>query len=116
MSLHDPLNPIFPGIPGTVLIASNSALSVYATLFLTIRLLAHRMLVTAYQGSKALMKQRLRIVTILLESAAINVPIAIAAAVGLKDDKTFSAVLGFICPPSQVRDYSFPGYRILRLA
>lgn len=99
----DLINPVFPGIPGTVAITSNSALTVYATLFLTTRLLAHRKLTIACQGDKTLTKQHLRIITILLESAAINVPMAIASAVGIKNDEVFGTTVGFVVPPSQVR-------------
>lgn len=49
-----------------------------------------------------LVKQHLRIITILLESAAVNVPIAVASAVGIENSKIFGSVVGFAVPPSQV--------------
>ncbi len=103
-------------IVAVVAFASNSALSVYATLFLTIRLLAHRKLMIACQEDKRPTKQHLRIVTILLQSAAINVPIVIATAVGLRTGKGFVAVTGLISAPSQVCGDWFSTYRILMLA
>ncbi len=103
MSSQDPLIVIFPGTPGTVAIASNLTLTVYATFFLTIRLLAHRKLMRACQEDKARTKQHLRIITILLESAVINVPITIATAVGIRTDEEFTPVIGYIIPPAHVR-------------
>ncbi len=107
MSLHDPLNPIFPGVHGAVTVASNSALGVYAMLFLTIRLLIHRRRLMKTYQDKALTKQYCQITTILLESAVVNIPIAIAAAVGDRAGKTFSEVIGLIGPPSQVCAYCY---------
>ncbi len=101
-----------------VAITSNLALSVYATLFLTIRLLAHRKLMIACQGDKVLTGQHLRIVTILLESAAVNIPIATATVVGLRTCENFSGVIGFVVPPGQVCVIRFTGnttYGILML-
>ncbi len=82
---------------------ANLVLISYATLFLTTRLLAHRKLMVAYQGDEVpLTKRHLRIVTILLESAAINIPIAIAAIIGITNDKAFGIALGLVVPPAQV--------------
>ncbi len=53
-------------------------------------------------GDKALTKQPLRVATILLESAVINVPIAVASAVGLQNNKIFGGAVGFVVPPIQV--------------
>ncbi len=93
----------FSDTSGIVAITFNLALTVYATLFLTIRLvLAHRKLLIAPQGDKALTKRPLRIITILLESAAVNVPIATATAVGLRTSETLPGIIGFIVPPGQV--------------
>ncbi len=82
---------------------SNLALISYATLFLTIRLLALRKLMVAYKGDEVPLTERhLRMVTVLLESAAINIPVAIAAIVGIMNDTAFGVVLGLVVPPAQV--------------
>ncbi len=100
---YDPFNSTFSGTPGMVAITSNLTLTAYATLFLTTCLLAHRRKVMrAYQGEGALTNQHLHIVTILLESAVINIPITIATAVGLRSDQAFSYVVGSVVPSSQV--------------
>lgn len=96
-------HPAFPGVPGTITMVSNLALNVYATLFITTRLLAHRKMVITAMGNKILVARHLQIVTILLESAAVNLPITIATAVGLVTGKTFGGVIGPIAAPSQVR-------------
>lgn len=106
-SAHGMLKSVFGATSGIVAITSNLALTVYATLFLTIRLLAHRKLLIASQGGRALTKQPLRIITILLESAAVNIPIVTATAVGLRTSKTLSNIIGYIVPPSQVCAYWF---------
>lgn len=103
-----------PDVPGTIGVASNAALNVYAPFFLAIRLLAHRKLAITSLGEKARGMRHLPIVTILLESAAINAPIAIATAIGVGTGKPFGDVLGLIASPSQVRAKSFT-YRFLRL-
>lgn len=101
-------------IPGTIGVASNAALGVYAPVFLATRLLAHRKLATTPRGEKVWGMRHLPLVTILLQSAAINVPITIATAIGLGTGKVFSDVLGLLSSPSQVCDKSFT-YRILEL-
>src|SRR5690349_16450674 len=101
--VRDPADTIHSGIPSMISIASNAALNIYATIFLATRLLAHRKLVAACLGNKAPVMGHLSIATILLESAAINVPIAIATAVGLGTGQIFGEIMVFIAPPSQVR-------------
>lgn len=91
-----------PDTPATIGVASNAALNVYAPLFLATRLLAHRKLAITPQGEKVWGMRHLPIVTILLQSAAINVPITIATAIGLGTGKPFGDVLGPIISPSQV--------------
>ncbi len=115
MSLNDPFGTFHTGIPGTVSITSNSTLTVYATFFLAIHLLAHRrrLMLIAYQGDKTLTQQPLCIATILLESAVVNVPIAVASAVGLENNKSFGGAIGFVVPPIQVYPAHVNGLSLL---
>lgn len=73
------------------------------TFFITYRLLAHRKLVIACLGDKALAVRHTRIIMILLESAVVDIPIVIATAVGLGTGKMFGEVIEFIAPQSHVR-------------
>ncbi|KAF5349727.1 hypothetical protein D9756_008956 [Leucocoprinus leucothites] len=90
---------------GTVLQAtalfSNVVLNIYATLFITSRLLSHRKLTMKLIGGNADTSRHLYIVSILLESAAINVPITIAAAVGIGLVEFFGAVIAPIAVVGQ---------------
>lgn len=77
-------------ILGTTAYGANTALNLYATCFITIRLLVHRRLVKTRLGNnEAVTAHHLHIIGILLESAAINVPVAIVAAVGMGTGRAF---------------------------
>ncbi|KAF9449279.1 hypothetical protein P691DRAFT_854362 [Macrolepiota fuliginosa MF-IS2] len=64
-----------------VLFMSNALTNLYGTIFITIRLLRHRRVARICLGDRAPIARYHSLVAILLESAAINVPIAICAAV-----------------------------------
>ncbi len=66
---------------GTVGFTSNIILNIYATIFITTRLLLHRRIVMACAQDKALTAQHIYIIGILLESAVVNLPITIVTAV-----------------------------------
>ncbi len=76
---------------GTLAYSANIILNLYAASFITIRLLVHRRLVLATRigNNEVSTVQHLYIIGILLESAAINVPVAIAAAVGIGTGRAF---------------------------
>ncbi|KAF5349622.1 hypothetical protein D9756_008976 [Leucocoprinus leucothites] len=82
---------------------SNVILNIYATLFITIRLFSYRKVVKTLIGGKADTSRYLDIVNILLESAAINVPITIAAAVGIG----LGALFGVIITPVAIVGQAF---------
>ncbi|KAJ3570544.1 hypothetical protein NP233_g4329 [Leucocoprinus birnbaumii] len=87
----------------TTAFLSNAVLNTYATFFITIRLLKYRkaMMVHADSERKAETSRYLHIVSILLESAAINIPITIAAAVGIRLHELFSAVIAPVAVAGQ---------------
>lgn len=91
-----------PIIPAALASASNLTLNIYATLFIAIRLIRHRRLAIVCFGSAALTMQHLRIVGILLESAAINVPILLAAVVGAVTQQVYGTFLFGIAVTCQV--------------
>ncbi len=66
---------------GTIGVASNITLNIYATIFITTRLLLHRRMVMACVKDKALTTQHVYIIGILLESAIVNLPVTIITAV-----------------------------------
>lgn len=68
-------------------------LNTYATLFLTIRLLLHRRMVMACAQDKALAARHIYIVGILLESAAVNLPVVIAAVTRLGESYAVDIIL-----------------------
>ncbi|KAF5349662.1 hypothetical protein D9756_008964 [Leucocoprinus leucothites] len=86
------LERLISGFQATALI-SNVVLNTYAALFIAIRLLNYRKTIMALTGRKADTSRYLHIINILLESAAINVPITIAAAVGIGFNKFFGTVI-----------------------
>lgn len=97
-----------PHLQATALV-SNTVLNIYATLFITIRLLDYRKTVMTLLGGKADTSRYLHIVSILLESAAINVPITIAAAVGIG----LNALFGVIIAPVAIVGQAFASVIII---
>ena len=69
---------------GVLMLTSNLALNVYATIFITTRLLLHRRMIMRWTRDKALVTRHIYIVGILLESAALNLPITTAAIIWFK--------------------------------
>lgn len=61
---------------------TNIVLNIYATLFISTRLLLHRRMIMTRLGSTVSTAQHIRIIGILLESAAINLPVTVTCAVG----------------------------------
>lgn len=88
---------------------SNVVLNIYAALFIAIRLLSYTKVVKTLVGGKADTSRYLDIVNILLESAAINVPITIAAAVGIGLGELF----GYIITPVAVVGQAFASVIII---
>ncbi|KAF9442749.1 hypothetical protein P691DRAFT_764910 [Macrolepiota fuliginosa MF-IS2] len=68
--------------PTTVFFVSNALTNLCGTAFISIRLLRHRQMTRNFFEDKAPTARYGNIVGILLESAAVNVPIAICEAVG----------------------------------
>ncbi|KAF9442965.1 hypothetical protein P691DRAFT_764715 [Macrolepiota fuliginosa MF-IS2] len=62
---------------------SNAVINLYATVFIALRLLQHRRMLMACLGPEVQTKRHVYILGLLLESAVINVPVALAAAIGL---------------------------------
>ncbi|KAF9447979.1 hypothetical protein P691DRAFT_781638 [Macrolepiota fuliginosa MF-IS2] len=96
-------------IPMVVLFSCNALMNIYGTAFITIHLLRHRRMARICFGDKAPMSRYHNIVGILLESAAINVPVAICAAVGYMviHNPTAAAlfIIFSISIPSQISPY-----------
>ncbi|KAF9440948.1 hypothetical protein P691DRAFT_685722 [Macrolepiota fuliginosa MF-IS2] len=105
---RDYLNFISSALETTAL-ASNILLNLYTTIFIATRLLLHRRMVIACFGTTAPTNRHLQIVTILLESAAINVPVTIIAATGLVID----TIPGKIAIPIAFACQSFASVLIL---
>ncbi|KAF9442324.1 hypothetical protein P691DRAFT_811029, partial [Macrolepiota fuliginosa MF-IS2] len=81
---------------GSVALMCNVALNVFATTYIVARLVLQRRMSEVCFGPKAPTTQCLRIVAILVESATINVPTSLAAAIGVLMDHEFGGVLAFI--------------------
>ncbi|KAF9440156.1 hypothetical protein P691DRAFT_824277 [Macrolepiota fuliginosa MF-IS2] len=77
----------------TTAISSSILLNLYTTIYIAVRLLLHRPMVIACVGKAALTENYLPIISILLESAAINVPVTIAGAVGIAVNRLFGSVV-----------------------
>ncbi|KAF9447978.1 hypothetical protein P691DRAFT_76054 [Macrolepiota fuliginosa MF-IS2] len=82
--------------PTTVFFVSNALTNICGTAFITIRLLRHRQMTRSFFEGKAPTTRYSNIVGILLESAAINVPVAICEAVGSAVVATSAARTTFI--------------------
>ncbi|KAF9449278.1 hypothetical protein P691DRAFT_854360 [Macrolepiota fuliginosa MF-IS2] len=94
----------------------NALTNIYGTFFITIRLLQHRQMARACLGDKVPVARYHRIMSILLESAAINVPIAIFAAVGnlASVDSPLWAIVFSIVFPSQALTTILIIYQVAR--
>ncbi|KAF9440949.1 hypothetical protein P691DRAFT_800803, partial [Macrolepiota fuliginosa MF-IS2] len=85
----------------TVAVGSNILLNVFATCFIAIRLLLHRRTLVSYFGEAAPGAKHLRTVNILVESAAINIPVTIAGVVGIAVDPELGDIVGAIAVACQ---------------
>ncbi|KAF9444486.1 hypothetical protein P691DRAFT_778218 [Macrolepiota fuliginosa MF-IS2] len=79
-------------------LGSNVTLNIYATIFITTLLLVHGQMVKRCLGNTASRglgstPQHLPLVAILLESAAINVPVTIVVAIGIGAGEDFGAIV-----------------------
>lgn len=84
-------------------LATNFALNIFVTLNIVIRLLLHRRYAIVAFGRKSTMaEQPLHISNIFLESAAINLPLALFSIVGLVRHAMFTELLAQIIIPGQV--------------
>ncbi|KAL9710349.1 hypothetical protein Ac2012v2_006648 [Leucoagaricus gongylophorus] len=72
---------------------SNILLNLLAPTYLTVRLLIHKRMVLKQYGNEAPVGQYLQTVCILLESAALNLPVAIIGIVGIGNGKYFGWVV-----------------------
>lgn len=81
--------------------STNILLNLVAPAYLIVRLLLHRRVVISKWGSGAPVAQHLRTVCILLESAALNLPVAIVGIVGIGYDKYFGWVVQAVCVVTQ---------------
>ncbi|KAF9440947.1 hypothetical protein P691DRAFT_800801, partial [Macrolepiota fuliginosa MF-IS2] len=79
------VNPLTHVLEATALI-SNCLVNMFTTCYITTCLLLHKRMVGAAFGENAPTDQHLRIISILLESAAIGVPVTVVAAAGLAAD------------------------------
>ncbi|KAF5349528.1 hypothetical protein D9756_009017 [Leucocoprinus leucothites] len=97
-----PEEPLVPSL-GVIAYLSNAVLNLYATVFLTSRLLLYRRMVMISFGEseKALASHHLHLTNILLQSAVVNVPVAVAAAIGIGADQGFGFSTGIPAAPSQ---------------
>ncbi|KAJ3560956.1 hypothetical protein NP233_g10500 [Leucocoprinus birnbaumii] len=86
------LSTVATRVEGTAVVA-NILLNLFATVFVCNRLLYHRRLVKDYFGPEASTQRHLRIVSALLESAAINIPIATAATIGVGTAEFFGEIV-----------------------
>lgn len=79
-------------------------LNAFGTLNIIIRLLLHRRSVIAACGRRnALAEYLLRISSILLESAAINLPLGLMSIIGLAVHADYTALICQVLAPGQVR-------------
>lgn len=91
------------GLFQVIMFASNAVITLHGTVFIIFRLLVLRRMAIACLGNKAPTARCLCLVGILLESAAINVPIAIGAAIGDIFSINPMSILIPVLFPSQVR-------------
>lgn len=84
-------------------LGSNILLNLYAPLFIIIRLALHRRMMVSQLGPEAPVARYLRVVNILLQSAALNVPVMIIGTVGLALNLDFGAAFASIGITCQVR-------------
>ncbi|KAF9442617.1 hypothetical protein P691DRAFT_765031 [Macrolepiota fuliginosa MF-IS2] len=89
-------------ILGATALTSQIILNLYATALITLTLLAYRRMVKRYSGNTASNDQHLPgVIAILLESAAINVPITIITAVGIGGGEKFGILIAPTATVSQ---------------
>lgn len=81
---------------------SNILLNLLAPTYLTVRLLIHKRMVLKQYGNEAPVGQHLQTVCILLESAALNLPVAIIGIVGIGNGQYFGWVVQAVSVVIQV--------------
>lgn len=86
-------------------LASNILLNLFSTFYITIRLLLHRRMVIKYFGPEVPTPQHLGVVAILLQAAAINVPITVAGAIGIGGGELYGLIVATIALACQVCSY-----------
>lgn len=91
ISFTDP-NYCYPAVFAVLSLGLNSLLNIYATSLIAFRLLQHQRLVKSCLGPDNA-TQHQRIIRVLLESAAINVPITLTIAIGRAGNQVFSFIL-----------------------
>lgn len=86
-----------------IFFSANAILNLYVTLFISIRLLLSRQALMSIFGERAPpLAPYLHIVKILLQSAAINIPMAILITLGIVFGKDFSTAVAPVAGASQV--------------
>ncbi|KAF9442969.1 hypothetical protein P691DRAFT_809686 [Macrolepiota fuliginosa MF-IS2] len=81
---------------GSVPLVCNVVLNLFATTYITTRLVLQRRTLAIRLGSNESTVQYFRIVAIFIESATINVPTSLTAAIGVLMGEDFGGVLAFI--------------------
>lgn len=89
----------------SIMFISNAVINLYTTIFISLRLLLHQQTVARSFGTKRLPARYLYIIYVLLQSAAVNVPIAITTAVGVWLGLGWGLVMIPIAGASQVRHF-----------
>ncbi|KAF9443914.1 hypothetical protein P691DRAFT_839738 [Macrolepiota fuliginosa MF-IS2] len=79
----------------------NAILHVFATIYITVRLVLQRRIVTICLGPKEPTEPYLSIITIIIESAIINVPTSIAGAIGFFMGRSFGSAFANITATCQ---------------
>ncbi|KAJ3571144.1 hypothetical protein NP233_g3946 [Leucocoprinus birnbaumii] len=83
--------------PDLALISTSSCINVlinvYTTVFIVIRVFLHRRATIARLGNGAPRRQHLRLISLVLESAALNIPITIASLVGTISNDAFTWIV-----------------------
>ncbi|KAF5347731.1 hypothetical protein D9756_009051 [Leucocoprinus leucothites] len=90
--------------------ALNALSNVFATCFIITRLVQHRRMIIRRFGDSAPPLRHLRIASIILQSAAVNVPVSILAAVGIAPKQ----VLGWVAAPVAIACQSFCSILIIK--
>lgn len=87
----------------TTALSSNAMANAFATFFIIVRLMIHKRRTIERFGHQSPALRHLHFVNILLQSAAINVPITIVAAAGLGSKQIYAIIVAPIAVTCQVR-------------